>query len=157
MWHNLDEKYAVDKLGRVKSYKWGKDRILKPGKTPKGYLRVVLYVDGKKKRFSVHRLVAEAFIPNPQNLPQVLHRDDNPENNRVENLFWGTNKENQDDCHKKGRHIKPKRRVTNGKETFESTREAARQTGINQSNISNCCKGTYGYKTAGGFTWGYVS
>ena len=87
------ENYMVSSLGNVKSLgktkkknQWtNKETILKPGKS-KGYLRVVLCKDGKTKSFSVHRLVAEAFLSNPYNLPCVNHKDENKLNNCLNNL-----------------------------------------------------------------------
>lgn len=67
-----------------------KEKILKPEITIDGYLRVVLCDAGVKKRVFVHRLVAEAFIPNPNNFPVINHKDENPLNNSVENLEWCT-------------------------------------------------------------------
>lgn len=61
----------------------------------KGYLRADLFKDGKRKHFKVHRLVAEAFIPNPENKPQINHRDFNVKNNRMWNLEWVTDEENK--------------------------------------------------------------
>ena len=80
------EEYQVSSYGRVYSVKSGK--FLKPDKDKKNYLRVVLYKEGKGKTFQVHRLIATAFIPNPSNLPQVNHKDENPSNNHLENLEW---------------------------------------------------------------------
>ncbi len=68
-----------------------------------GYRVVNLSKDGKYKTKLVHVLVAQAFIPNPNNLSEVCHRDDNPSNSHVDNLFWGTHKDNVEDMVKKGR------------------------------------------------------
>jgi hypothetical protein len=81
-----------NKEGRIRSVKTGK--ILKPGKDKCGYSHVTLCKDGKTSRFQVHRLVATAFIPNPDNLPVVNHKDENPSNNCVDNLEWCTVKYN---------------------------------------------------------------
>jgi hypothetical protein len=164
-----EELYAVSNYARVKSYAKTRvtgrgairhfpERILKTGAVC-GYLQVALFKNGKGKWYRVHRLVAEAFIPNPYNLPYVCHKDDNKTNNRADNLFWGTNKNNQDDSHNKGRHIKPKRRVIailpdgSREYEFESINEAARHTGINLGNIGSCCRGKL--NTAGGLIWKY--
>ena len=69
---------------------------VKPEKTSKGYLRVPLYKDGKRKWHKVHRLVANAFIPNPDNKPQVNHKDGNKLNNSITNLEWVTDEENKE-------------------------------------------------------------
>ena len=73
------------------------ETILYPERTKKGYLRVDLYdADGIRKHYKVHRLVANAFIPNPDGKPQVNHKDGNKANNSVTNLEWVTDKENKD-------------------------------------------------------------
>ncbi len=76
--------YKVSNCGNVYSCK--RNIILKPSTTKNGYLRVSLCQNGIKKYFSIHRLVAEAFIPNPNNLPQVNHIDENKKNNNASNL-----------------------------------------------------------------------
>ena len=103
---NFEGCYQVSSLGRVRSLdkygknNWGnaprffKGRILKPGISGSGYYFVNLRVDGTKTIARIHRLVAEAFLPNPNNLPQVNHKDENKLNNRDENLKWCDSKYN---------------------------------------------------------------
>ena len=97
--------YEVSNLGRIKKLPtkssdgrcYLKERMMSPTLDKKGYLTVCLLKDGVRyARVFVHRIVAEAFIPNPNNLPQVGHKDDLPlkTNNCVDNLYWTTNKEN---------------------------------------------------------------
>ncbi len=92
--------YQISNTGKVKSLKRimksrkCEEIIKKPSKLPKGYLKVSLCKEGKIKYYSIHRLVAEAFIPNPNNLPCVNHKDCNPQNNEVSNLEWISYKEN---------------------------------------------------------------
>ena len=100
----FEESYQVSNKGRVKSlerkvwngsgYSTIKERILKAGKATNGYLFVALCKNSKRYYYRVHRLVATAFIDNPDNKPQVNHIDENKENNNVENLEWCTAKEN---------------------------------------------------------------
>ena len=89
--------YQVSNLGRVKSLRYNHSenkKILKGFLSKKGYHRVSFYKDGVRKDYSVHRLVAEAFIPNIDNKPCIDHIDTNKLNNKVDNLRWCTNKEN---------------------------------------------------------------
>lgn len=89
--------YQISSYGRIKSlHYYGGDRveILKPARDKNGYLTIGVWKDGKRYSKKMHRLVAEAFIPNPDNLPQINHKDEDRENNFVENLEWCTNKYN---------------------------------------------------------------
>ena len=87
--------YFVSEDGKVFSKKRGKTKELKPIKKGHGgYVKVRLYDDGKWKNFFVHRLVAEAFIENPNNFPIINHIDENKSNNNVRNLEWCTTKYN---------------------------------------------------------------
>ena len=100
IWRDIpgyEGKYQVSNTGQVRSLNYngtGKKQILKGGTTIHGYKQVILYKDGKHKRYSVHRLVAQAFIPNPNNLPQVNHKDENKTNNVAWNLEWISPKDN---------------------------------------------------------------
>lgn len=84
--------YQVSNRGRVKSLLRNRIRILKPRKRSRGmkYLNVALFTNGKRKEESIHRLVALAFLPNPNNYPVINHKDENPGNNHVDNLEWCT-------------------------------------------------------------------
>ena len=88
--------YQVSNFGRVKSFngRWGSVQILKPVLQKNGYLTVSLCKNGKLKTVKIHRLVAETFLTNSDNLPEVNHKDGNKLNNCVENLEWCTGKEN---------------------------------------------------------------
>lgn len=97
--------YEVSSYGRVKSvdryvkacyekYRLHKGKVLSPAKDRYGYLSVVLSYNGKHKTITVHILVAQAFIPNPDDLPIINHKDEDKTNNRVENLEWCTAKYN---------------------------------------------------------------
>lgn len=151
--------YSVSDHGRVKNDKTGK--ILKPAVNNKGYLWVRLCFKGGVKDFLVHRLVATAYIPNPNSLPFINHRDCNPLNNCIDNLEWCTPKYNVNysDCIKKRveKLAKPVSQYTiEGVfiAIYPSAKEAARQTGISQGSISGCCLGNR--KTAGGYIWQYA-
>ena len=86
--------YQISDKGRVKSLWFGKEKILKPGRDTCGYLQVNLSKNGEKKTYQVHRLVAKSFLPNPDNLSEVNHKDENKENNIVENLEFCDRKYN---------------------------------------------------------------
>lgn len=86
------EDYEVSTWGRV--FRKSTGNFIKPYHHQKGYLRVDLKNGKGRKHFKVHRLVAMAFIPNPEGKPQINHKDGNPGNNSITNLEWVTNKEN---------------------------------------------------------------
>lgn len=154
--------YQISNLGRVKSLKFGKEKILKP-KKGKGYLRIGLCKKGKYKHYYVHRLVASTFIENPYNLPQVNHKNEDKTNNSVDNLEWCTSKYNINygTGHKRSalNHInhpsfsKKVLCVETGI-AYNSMRQAQRETGIAQQSISHCCLGKR--KTAGKLHWKYI-
>ena len=89
--------YQISNLGNVKSLNYrrtGKERILNPGNNGCGYLFVILCNNGKRKHFKIHRLVANAFLENPDNKSDVNHKDEDKTNNNVDNLEWMTRQEN---------------------------------------------------------------
>ena len=88
------ENYSIDRQGNVFNHRTGTFKTSTSNKSGKGYMYVDLYSNGKRKRKYVHRLVAEAFIPNHKNKPFINHKDGNPRNNNVENLEWCSPLEN---------------------------------------------------------------
>lgn len=148
--------YQVSNKGNVKTFsRWKEGRLMKFTKESNGYLRVGLVdLEGKTHKVSVHRLVAEAFLPNPDGLPEVNHKDENKENNCVENLEWINQKDNinygtgvQRRADVRGDRV---RCVETGI-IYKSQAEAARQTGIPASSISSVFQGKM--KKAGGYHW----
>ena len=140
--------YEISNFGRVKSYKYDKinGKIMKPYRTTKGYLQIDLQLDGRKRQnrvhLAVHRLVAQAFIPNPDNLPEVNHKDEDKTNNHVDNLEWCTTEYN---CNygNHGENIAKKTRMSiysideNGNvEYFDGVREAIRILSNGKKNSS---------------------
>jgi len=94
-----DELYQVNQLGEVRSLRFGKEKLLKPRNHIGGYLKFLLCKDGKYKNEYVHRLVAKAFIPNPDNLSQVDHINEDKTDNSVHNLRWVSSSENNQHFH----------------------------------------------------------
>lgn len=91
---NYEGLYQVSNLGNIKSF-WHKKEVIMKQMNNNGYSQLNLYYCGLAKKFYVHRLVAKAFIPNPENKPQVNHIDGNKQNNNINNLEWVTNIENE--------------------------------------------------------------
>lgn len=166
--------YEVSNLGRIKRLgndKNRKEKILKPYKNKLGYLRVTLSKDNKVKYMFIHRLVAIAFIPNPENKPCIDHINTIPSDNRVENLRWATYKENMNNeltkeklsgensnNYGKPRSEEIKKKISESQKggknpkargvfcyelnkSWNTSAEASRELNIDSSNITKCCKG----------------
>lgn len=149
------ERYEISNKGNVRNVLSGK--ALKPSLNTGGYQYVTLCCSRHRKNKTIHRLVAEAFIQNPLNLPEVNHKDENKENNNVSNLEWVTKKENMNYGTRTERANQKKYKAVyqcakNGEEVrkFESLKEAEKE-GFNHSAISECCYGKR--KTHGGYKW----
>ena len=143
--------YQISNMGRVKSlertvrcnrgYRTIPEKILEGVDNGKGYLKVNLCKEGKVMQPLVHVLVATAFLENPQNLPEVNHKDENKYNNCMDNLEWCTSQYNVE--YSKAKAVIGINKVSGLIMEFPSTMEAERQTGINHSNICACLKGKY--------------
>lgn len=143
---NYEGLYGITSCGKVWSYR--SKKFLKPWKNGKGYLMVDLCKDGERKKFLVHRLVCEAYIPNPQGLETVDHIDGDKTHNYVNNLQWMTREDNIRKAQNKAVYC------VELDKNFESAVEAARQLGLFHQNIYACCKGIR--QTTGGYHWEYV-
>ena len=156
--------YKISNFGRLKSLYKKEEIIIKPHIYKNGYCRVRLW-DREKRKFKdayIHRLVANAFLENPQNLPEVNHKDENKENNCVDNLEWCTSKYNANYGTRNKRMIKQKCSKAvimldlsgNELKRFESLGDASRETGFDISAIIRVCKGRQ--KTSMGYKWKYA-
>lgn len=157
--------YQISNLGRVKSFpragtRTKKKRILKTRFSYNGYETISLSKEDIDKKCFIHRLVAQAFIPNPCNYKEVNHKDENSRNNKVSNLEWCNRSYN---INYKNRNKKVADKLSikviqlkNGKiiNKFDSMTQAQRETKIPSSNISKCCSGER--KNAGGYKWRYA-
>lgn len=163
--------YQVSNLGRVKSLYYGKERIMRPQKRQHGYLGVQLHGKGGHaernfRTMSVHRLVAEAFIPNPDGLTEVNHRDEDKTNNNAENLEWishadntnyGTAQKRRAAKQINGKRSRPVRQYTMDGifiAEYPSMAEACRREGFAQGNIHKAICGQYTH--AYGYKWQYA-
>ena len=148
--------YQVSNYGSVKSLgnsKTRKEKVLKPFNTTKGYLQVELSKQGKRKNYYIHRLVAQAFLQNPNNLPEINHKDEDKTNNHVTNLEWCDRKYNINYGTLKEKLSKPVICIETGK-IYTSTMEVERQLGYFQTYIASVCNGKR--KTAYKFHWCYI-
>ena len=178
--------YQVSNYGRVKSlnyHRTGKEKLLKAVKKSDEHLYVDLWKNGIRKHCFVHRLVAEAFIPNPENKSIVHHIDNNPQNNNVDNLVWLTHEEHaaehpeffkagNEAIRKAGSkatikaYSKPINQFTlDGLflRVWPSAMEIQRELGCCQRSIHYCCKGRkyhygkwYNITQAYGYKWEYA-
>lgn len=158
--------YQVSNLGRVKSLRgWSgnkyiqREKILGQHKNDKGYLSVTLIKNREIGYRRVNRLVAKAFVPNPQNKEQVNHIDGNKENNIADNLEWCTCKENINHAWKNGlatanKAVNQYDLNENFVKKWDSMMEIQREKGFFNSCICDCCKGKQ--KTAYGYIWKYA-
>lgn len=180
-WEGL---YQVSNLGNIRTLHYTKPYLMHPKPDKYGYVSVSLVKRNslKYKWCRVHRLVAEAFIPNPDNLPQVNHKDEDKTNNRADNLEWCTalynntygsrltkvsdsrkgmvfsdvHIENLKKSHAKSQGKAVKQCTVSGEfiQQYESISEAARKFNTTPQNISHCCLGIT--KSACGYIWSYV-
>lgn len=175
IWRDIDEYegyYQISNLGNVKSLPrvivrdngrihTVREKILKPGKDRGGYQFVILSKDGKTKTYTIHRLVASAFLENPNNYEQVNHIDEDKTNNVVSNLEWCDAKYNMNYGTRTERQVKSqsKQVAQIDKNTgeiikiWESTMECERN-GFNSGNISKCCNGKR--NSHKGYIWKYI-
>ena len=155
-----DGVYQVSNCGRIRSFKkWHNSnmRILKPAIAKKGYLMVSLSFKGKVKHCNIHRLVAEAFLDNPNHYDQINHINENKTDNNVDNLEWCSSSYNMTYGTRAIRHSikisKPVICLETGV-VYDSSAKASRlNPPIRQGNITLCCQ--HKNKSAGGFHWEY--
>ena len=158
----LNKNYLVFEDGRIYSKRFKK--FLTPKKNHDGYLRVQIWENNKCHFVSWHRIIAQTFIPNPDNKPFINHKDGNKQNNSVENLEWCTQKENikhawetglskhrlNEKCHSKP--VKCFDRQGNFIKEYPSMMQAERETNICHTTIFHACRHN---ATAGGYKWQY--
>ena len=177
IWKSLkdyEDYFEISSIGNLRRIKFDDEKNKKKFELPfyrkpvldkDGYLKYKIHINGKYKTFFSHRLVALNFIENPLNKKEVNHINGIKDDNRVENLEWVTQSENRRHCLK---YLNPKLRNNKlSKKTYQydlqmnlitvfpSAKEAGRKTGIQQTNISECCRGLR--KQVGGFIWSYVN
>lgn len=169
MWAKIKgyDNYSVSSNGEVRNDI--RMSILKPNKNCKGYLYVILSKDNKQVNKKIHRLVAESFLPNPNNKPTVNHINGIKTDNNVNNLEWATNQENSAHYWQNlatasnryrlalsGYRRSYKRKVLriNDNKTYSSITEAALDSNTTESLICQVCKGKR--KTTGGYSWKYI-
>jgi hypothetical protein len=164
--------YEASTMGRVRSLKYDshyRGRILKGTTGKNGYKIIALWKDGRSKSETIHRVVAKTFLVNPLNKRTVNHKNGNKTDNRVQNLEWSTDSENNqhafDFLGRKGIGLKGNKNGHSRKivqltmrgievRTFDCIRDAEVETNIKHENISKVARGKRSH--AGGFKWEYV-
>ena len=172
IWRDIsgfEEKYQISNLGNVKSLNYnntGRAGLLKPSQLANGYLQVALSKNNNRTMKLVHCLVAEAFIPNPNNLPKVNHIDEDKTNNYVDNLEWCSAQYNVNYGSRNERVATARRGIYGKNKTckpvlcietnmiYSGAYEAQQKTGISSGNIGQVCSSKR--KTAGGYHWCYA-
>ena len=178
---NTNNLYQISNYGRIKAKAkkvnaglinnkqvLRKERIIKLQKNNLGYLHTSISVNHMFKNINIHREVAKAFIPNPNNLPVVNHKDENPSNPRFDNLEWCTHKYN---INYKNRNNKASKTMLEKEDYFNrinqydldgnfikqwrSIKNIEKNIKISRKSVSRCCRGLQ--KTAGGYKWGYAN
>lgn len=143
--------YEIDSFGGVTSYKGEYPIRLRFGRSgPQRRYRHVVLTDDQHRKYTrkLHRLLAEAFVPNPNGYPIVRHLDDNPDNNDISNLAWGTVQDNANDRVLNGRVHTRRVYCYELNTTFNSVNEAAEFIGATPSTVVSVCRG-YRHTTAG--------
>lgn len=143
--------YAITSCGKVWSYR--SKKFLKSRINRSGYEYVILSVHNQQKTLTMHRLVAEAYIPNPEGKTQINHKDEIKTHNWINNLEWVTAKEN---INYGTRTQKTRKRVycVELDRVFDGVRVAAQELGLHHNHISYCCNGKL--NTTGGYHWRYA-
>lgn len=166
-------RYIVSDRGRVKSLRksTGEYKLLKGSKTPSGYLRVTLCLNGKPTNYGVSRLVAYAFIPNPDNKPEVNHINGIKTDNMVENLEWATRSENvkhsfvsglkesnlknwSNDVSNNGTKVSVFTKEGEFIKSYDTIIDASKDLNVHRVSISRVCRGKR--KTANGYKFKYI-
>lgn len=173
-WLPIDEGYWVSDHGRAYGPgRWGHGQFLEPVENRDGYYKITISHNGHKKDRRINCLVGEAFIPNPNNLPLVMHMDNDRKNNHVNNLEWGTHADNNKYCWDCGRHpmtlteedrekamqirrtpVVAINKTTGEHTVFASQHDAARALGVTQQHIWGVLNGYR--RSTGGYRFEYV-